>query len=174
MADGRPEDGPIYNAKRVAKNVYKNHLRQQQENSLSEISNDLHDALLNKANGSFWKTWNNKFGTKAKLSKVVTGLSDENDIANAFADHFASSCTNHTHCAVQNVEERLHHYVGDKINNLKVDVELVDSIISKLDRGKSAGIDNLCAQHLQYCHPIDIVTITKLFNFMLQLGYGCV
>jgi hypothetical protein len=169
--NGRPKDGPIYNAKREAKNLYKSHLRQQHENNVSEISNDLHDALLNKANGTFWKTWNNKFGAKPKLSKVVNGLSDDNAIADAFADHFAANCTSQTNCVGDSVEDRMRYYMGDRIANLGVDVETVDSIIFKLDNAKSAGFDNLSAQHLKFCHPIVIASITKLFNIMIRLGY---
>lgn len=46
-------------------------------------------------NGAVLKAWNNKFGNKSKLSKVVSVFSDENNSADAFVDHFAP---NHTMC----------------------------------------------------------------------------
>ena len=98
LANGRPENGPIYEAKRIAKNLYKNYLRQQQDTEKDCVSNDLHDALLNKSQGCFWKVWNKKFGSKPKSSKIIEGLSDEKAIANAFAEHFAANSVNNNIC----------------------------------------------------------------------------
>jgi hypothetical protein len=158
--------------KELQKNNYKNCLRQNQDNVKDSISNDLHEALLQKNNGSFWKTWNAKFGNKPKQSKIIEGLSDDNMIANAFAENFAAnSSVNRTVNDEFAFKQRLLHYSGDTTNNFEVTVELVDSIISKLKHGKSAGFDNLTVEHLQFCHPIVVVTISKMFNLMLHLNY---
>ena len=52
-----------------------------------------------------------------------------------------------------------------------INVEILENIISKLARGKSAGCDNITIEHLQYSHPIVLCTIAKVFNIMLLLKY---
>jgi len=42
-----------------------------------------------------------------------------------------------------------------------VDVQL----IAKMKRGKAAGLDKLCVDHLIYCHPVVVILLCKLFNF---------
>ena len=51
------------------------------------------------------------------------------------------------------------------------DVELVRNVIQKLKRGKAAGLDGLCAEHLVHSHPILSCILYKLFNLMIQRGY---
>jgi len=51
------------------------------------------------------------------------------------------------------------------------DVEMIDSIITKLIKGKAAGFDSLPAEHFQFCHPIVVCMLSKLFNLMLKFNY---
>ena len=53
----------------------------------------------------------------------------------------------------------------------EVSVELIDNCISKLTLGKTAGLDNLTAEHFKYCHPIIVIILTKLFNLMFCFVY---
>jgi len=53
-----------------------------------------------------------------------------------------------------------------------ISVELVSDIEMKMKKGKAAGMDNLSCEHLQYSHPVIIVTLCKLFN--LFVTHGCV
>ena len=48
---------------------------------------------------------------------------------------------------------------------------MVDRFISQLKRGKSAGLDNLTAEHLQFAHPLVVKLISKLFNLMILFEY---
>jgi len=57
------------------------------------------------------------------------------------------------------------------MNNSDIDVELIERLIRNLDRGKAAGKDLLTCEHLLYCHPIIIVTITKLFKLKNKYHY---
>ena len=34
------------------------------------------------------------------------------------------------------------------------DAELVETVITKMKRGKAAGLDGITAEHLQYSHPL--------------------
>ena len=67
---------------------------------------------------------------------------------------------------------RLSDYAGDQVSSQPpVDVEMLDSIISKLHLGKASGIDKLSAEHLRYSHPIVTSILVKLFNLMINCGY---
>ena len=64
------------------------------------------------------------------------------------------------------------------VNKDEFDIELVDNIISQLQRGKAAGLDTLAAEHLQFSHPIVRSILVKLFNAMMWAGtvplsFGC-
>ena len=50
---GRPRNGPIYDRKAKAKLLYKSFIKQNQVKELSNVSNSLHDALMNKDSSSF-------------------------------------------------------------------------------------------------------------------------
>ena len=51
------------------------------------------------------------------------------------------------------------------------DAELVGNILLKLKRGKAAGIDQLTAEHLLYCHSVLPCILSKLFNLILRSGH---
>ena len=42
----------------------------------NSISNDLHDALLNKSNNQFWKIWKSRFGSERAENYIVSGMVD--------------------------------------------------------------------------------------------------
>jgi len=66
----------------------------------------------------------------------------------------------------------LANYIGDYCQKPFVDVDLVDSDINGLSRGKATGFDTLTCEHLQFCHPIVTCVITKLFVIMISIiGY---
>jgi len=44
---------------------------------------------------------------------------------------------------------------------------MVSKNILTLKRGKAPGIDGLMAEHLQYCHPILSVILSKLFQLIM-------
>ena len=50
-------------------------------------------------------------------------------------------------------------------------VELVDSIIQKLNLGRAAGLDKLTAEHLKYGHPCLTIILTKLINLLIGYKY---
>jgi len=50
-------------------------------------------------------------------------------------------------------------------------VELIESIIKYLKKGKAHGTDNLMAEHLKLGHPLVLCTITMLFKLMIKLNF---
>ena len=71
----------------------------------------------------------------------------------------------------QQFSDRLQSYDLDHSFAPVIDIELVDSLLSKMSKGKAAGIDKLTCEHIQNSHPIVTSTITKLFNLMLLHNY---
>ena len=96
-------------------------------------------------------------------------------IAGKFAQHFEKSysCNNQDRADLlkQEYSKLRNKYSGLPLpDNVVFDTELVSDMISKLKRGKAAGIDGLMAEHLMFIHPILPVILSKLFNLMLCFG----
>jgi hypothetical protein len=51
------------------------------------------------------------------------------------------------------------------------DVELVETIVFRMKRGKAAGLDGLAVEHIQFCHPCIYVLLYKLFNLIVKCGF---
>jgi len=47
------------------------------------------------------------------------------------------------------------------------DAELVECTIAKMKRGKAAGLDGICVEHLLFSHPVLPCILAKLFNLMI-------
>jgi hypothetical protein len=171
--NGRPRDGPLYEMKTKDKYAYKNYLCGKKRAEHNNVSNALHDALITKNQITFWKMWNNKFKSKNKTSNIIEGLSEDIEIADNFAKGFskANKLSDNSKKLEKEFLERLQSYMGNCFCISDINLELIDSIINKLERGKSPGVDRLTAEHLQNCHPIVTLTITRLFISMLSLHY---
>ena len=62
-------------------------------------------------------------------------------------------------------------YTGETLfDDYIADIELIDTIIYNLKKGRAAGTDHLTAEHLQFFHPTITTVLTKLFNIMLVKG----
>jgi len=181
-AAGKPRSGAIFQKYQAARTAYRSSLREHQKLKCTSYTNDLHIALSSKNAKEFWNCWRSKFEQRAKYEQV-DGCVDKSKIAEKFALHFSGACSsnNSMHAAdlKQQYEEKRAAYYGTPLDpNDKFDVELVDKIISELQRGKAAGLDSLTAEHLQYSHPILRSILTTLFNVMLVNGcvpvsFGC-
>ena len=171
IAAGKPRNGNVADIRKKDKYAYRNKIRQGKVKVKSTISDSLHDALVCKDQGSFWKIWKSKFGSKKSLSKVVDGMTCKEDIANIFADSFSKACN---YNSIRSSGELYSEFVAMKacysahIVSKRCSIELIDNIICKLKNGKAASLDNLTAEHIKYCHPIIISILNKLFNLMLK------
>ena len=52
-------------------------------------------------------------------------------------------------------------------NRYRFDVELVENVVTKMKRGKAAGLDKITAEHLRFSHYLLYCILCKLFNLML-------
>ena len=76
----------IADARNADNRKYKRMLYSERQAETRRYTNDLHDALINKTGVNFWKCWNSKFEKGTKSSKFIDGLTDDAQIAEAFAD----------------------------------------------------------------------------------------
>jgi len=64
------------------------------------------------------------------------------------------------------------NYSGLSLGDIRsLNTEVVSKNILTLKRGKAPGIDGLMAEHLQYCHPIPSVILSKLFQLIMYSMY---
>ena len=97
-------------------------------------------------------------------------------IADKFASHFSSSYLFNNEQRANKLHEEYTSmragYLGLPLTKEYLfDIELVSNVIQKLKRCKSAGLDELCAEHLSHSHSIVSCILYKLFNLMLRCGY---
>ena len=173
---GKPNSGPLFDDKKTHKYAYRNALRNKQKRESNEISNSLHDCLLNKDQNSFWKTWRNKFGKPRVKAKNINGKVGDHDIAEEFADSFAKACTpnseqRNNELYSEFLEAKLSYSDNSSAPEFKCTVEMVDTVIQKLKLGKAASVDNITAEHVKYCHPAVSVILSKLFMIMVKYNY---
>ena len=141
------------------------------------------DSLRDKDGKKFWKTWQSKFESKSKF-ELIDGSVDKAEMAEKFAKHF-SSCSNslrteHVNDLKAEYDSNWFKYYGTPlVTENQFDIELVDCIISQLQRVKAAGLDSIIAEHIQYSHPPIVRSVLyKLFNIMitcecLPVSFGC-
>ena len=130
VAAGRPRSVDLYDRKRTCKAQYRRGLRHHQQDACCEVSNVLHDCLMQKDNTEFWKCWNSKFKRQNKQCIAVGGLTSSIDIANSFADNFASVCHYNTPAQHERLKSefvsKISKYSGT-VDNVLLDSELVQA-----------------------------------------------
>ena len=137
----------------------------------------MHDALGDKDSTRFWRSWNAKFGHKSH-SEVISGHSDHQSIADTFSDLYAKQSlpnNSNTHNKlIQEFHSMYCTYTGspfDAESAIHVHVELVDSVIRGLKRGRAAGLDGVSAEHMHFSHPIICVLLSILVKLILKYSY---
>ena len=173
---GRPRTGPIADKRNYDKRKYKKMLSRERRAETQSYTNDLHDALISKNGVSFWKCWRSKFEKKNKSSQLIDGLGDDIQIAESFAEHFRKTCTSVNEGQSNRLRsmfrDRRRDYVGSPLlDEYMFDVELVDTILSQMKRGKAAGLDELTIEHLVNSHPVLVAILNKFFNLFVSAAY---
>lgn len=174
---GRPPGGPLTLCMRKAKLAYKRAVRCRQAEVEGRISDRLSSALLSCRTNEFWKVWSARFRSVAS-PQVVGGCTSASSIADVFASHFAEvGIPNDRGVQAGHMAEfygKLKLHAGPAMSQ-PLTVELVDSCVRSLKRGKASGLDGLSAEHILFAHPICTLLLTRLFNLMLRFSYvpGC-
>ena len=139
-----------------------------------QVSDNLNEALVKKDPDTFWKLWKKKFGSKTRKSNIIEGCTDEIEIAGKFADFFflgGDGNVEKDRAKKKKLSDLLDSYQGDTFDLVAVNVELIDTFISSLKKGKAAGSDNISAEHLKFAHPLVRCTLVILFKIMINIGY---
>ena len=122
---------------------------------------------------SFWKAWNQKFPKSKPVSKSVAGCISDNDIANAFADAFSQTFIPNDSFTQNKHDILFNNLYGKYKSEFDTDPCIIDDIVNavkKLKLVKSAGCDNIVAEHIHYAHPIVLSCLCRLFNLIMHSG----
>jgi len=175
VAAGKPREGEFYQRMVKVKYEYKEEIRKYREASEQGFSDNLSEALMGKDADSFWKTWNRKFKNKSLHANIVEGCNDCSGIANVFKNSFSRS-SEPNNVAIHR-EHKIEFWEKFKMQYAHENELILFSVcdiehsISKLKRGKSAGQDNVTAEHLIFAHPCLCAALKLLFNLMLKYGF---
>ena len=172
-AVGKPRAGCEFLAMKRAKFAYKSAIKNKERTSHNEFTNSLNDALLDKDMDSFWRTWRAKFCSNNNRATVIDGCTDELDIANKFATVFQSACMPNSDTRHDELKSEFLTEFSTYLDRSPIQfctVELVDSCIRRLKRGKAAGHDELTVEHLVHAHPVLVVLLSLLFNMIIMHG----
>jgi hypothetical protein len=165
---GRPQSGAVFELKKNAKYKYKLAIRDAANQFEDKFNDELLETYMNKDFNNFWHCWKKKTCKKSPRASSVEGLTNDIDIANRFAEHFAAvsdGCA--PSLATSIIDVGLY-----ETRNWMFSVEEVDYVIRNcLKTGKAAGHDNISAEHILWAHPSVVLHLCKLFNLILQHGY---
>jgi len=154
------------------KKNYKFHLADLKKKSVGDISNSLHQDLLNKNNKRFWKSWKTKLGKVTKNCQTIDVLSGDVQISTIFVNSMRENCSPNDPAFHVASEERFslkfNTYKIGRGASYRVESAHVEKIILKLDQNKSCGINGLIAEHLMYSDRCVVSILTYLFDFMLH------
>ena len=173
---GKPRSGSIFFEYRKDKLLYKKRVRDEQAKESISFTNDLHEALLRKSGQTFWKCWRSKFDNKVSRSQPIDGAVDGSSIASNFAKHFETVCRPFSDARNSDLKARFESMISNYCSPLNAtstifDVQLISELISQMENGKAAGLDDLSCEHLKYSHPVATVILCKLFNIFLAIEY---
>ena len=105
----------------------------------------------------------------------VDGHVNDTDIVDKFESFFSQACSLNTDQGSDKLKAQYNsmrdtYYGMPLTDDHSFDVELVDSIVHQMKRGKAAGLDSLTIEHLQYGHLALYLLLTKLFNLFMKCG----
>ena len=172
---GKPKHGAIFQKRQFTRAEYRRQLRHNQKAEVQSYSNDLHEALMAKSGPNFWKTWRSKFNDRSDCNEI-DGHVNPVQIANSFRDYFSKLYTanNLSRAEVLHDEyfSKRQNYYGFPINEEnEISTEVVAKIVDNLQRGKAAGLDGICAEHIKFSFPSLHCILSILFKLMLTYHY---
>jgi len=143
---GRPRSGHIFDCYRRDKAAYRHAIRSRQREEKEVYTNELHEALLEKQGAAFWKVWGSKFEKKTRTVNHVNGVTDHSAIAEHFVSYFSKACSSNTTSGAARLRREYSSlradYCGSATDDsYNFDVELIESVIWKMKRGKAADLD---------------------------------
>jgi hypothetical protein len=171
----RPRNGSLHEAYVLCKAKYKKGIRSAKRAMNRQADLLLVDALSEGDSKSFWTRWNKQFGTSCNNVTVISGKSTSQEICDGFAAFFQGNFKRSDDCVrLKNSFIDLYdRYVcNNSVNNdVLLTVDDIEHVIKNMKKGKSAGYDELLAEHVKYAGGRLLFMLTKLFNMCLVHGF---
>jgi len=140
----------------------------QQINFEDKFHDEMLDTYMNKNFNAFWHCWKKKTSSKCLRAASIAGSTNDSDITNKFAEHFATVCEVKGQFNIAHLDDTATYKVKDCLFTV-VDVDRV--IKNCLKFGKAAGRDNVRAEHIIYAPPSIVMFLCNLFNLIIQYDY---
>ena len=175
---GCPKSGPVYECRKRCHYTYKSAIRKSKAESREKTNGELYEDLTSKNGVAFWKKWNsiNKAGNI--MSSRINGETEEQGIANEFANYFQSVYSGSDSSVYSNLKEKFHAefhdyydtHINDNISPYYATWSDMLDIAAKIKLGKAtAGL--LRPEHFLFGSVNLLCHLQILFNGMLQHSY---
>ena len=175
-ANGRPREGPLYDAKIKTRAEFRKRMRVCAAYSERKRIQRFDEKFKLKSSSRF-RIPSTKTRQSPSLRVNQEVATDPKTILTAWEDHFRaiSSASTELSSVMCSSEQEINKMMLDSFNNENclLDVpfvpEEVDSVLKKLKLGKAAGHDGVQAEHLKYGGPILRDWILQICNAITEL-----
>ena len=150
--NGRPRQGPIFEAMKLARARFKYDLRYVKRHGERLRKDSLATKLADCNPQSFWKEIRKINASKTPLPNCIDGVSGAENIAAMWRDHFQKLFN----CVANDFD--CTGLLCSYEDSVCVSPNEVQEAIISLSLNKSTGLDNVSAEHLKFC-SIRIVTL---------------
>ena len=169
--NNRPQYGLIYDNMRTTRAHFKYALRFAKRQRETAEADSLARDLSNKDVDHFWKTVHKLNSNSTTQANVIDGISGQDNIANYWRDHFykilnTNDCDKSLKDGIVGKLEDIQHST-----DMAVSTKCISEIIAKLECGKSAGPDEICAEYLKFSNVKLHTLLALCFSLCLSHGY---
>ena len=167
--NGRCRHGVLFENMKKTRAQFKRTLRICKKNDSKTQADRLACDLLRRDDKSFWREIKKINDSSVPLASTVNNVSGEAAIAGMWKNNFEKLLNSSKDTRNKDVLDKYlneHDYNFDRFSVS----EVLDAIMS-LKNGKSAGKDNIFAEHYKFSHDKCAVLLTMLFNMIMIHGY---
>ena len=165
---GKPRTGSTLSLMRKSRALFKYSLRSCMRHEQQKKANAIADKFMTTGSSkTFWKDIRKASNSKPCLPTCVDGTTGEANIAEMWRKHY-----NDLFNSVQpkDFDSSLFQDM-QYISSYAITKPEVEKYINKLPNAKSAGIDNLAAEHLKYCSSRLHIILSMFFSALLVHGF---
>ena len=175
---GRPPSGLIFDLKKQSHFCYKCAIKKAKKLFDQNLSDRIHENLIDGDHRCFWKKWQNIHGKTDISSARINGKTDNTDIANEFAAGFKKIYDDANSDRARQLTRDfstaysayVNDYASDDISKNYLSWDDMIQVMSKLKAGKASG-SFIKPEHILYGSPQLVVHLHLLFNSLIQHGY---
>ena len=175
---GSPKTGPLFDCKKRCHYKYKIAIRKSKAEDESAMNDNLYTDLLNCDSNSFWKSWNKINRVGDTIISRINGETDEQGIADTFADYFESVYGGHDTVEHEKLRRKFHEcfssyydeHVNDDLTRYYLTWTDMMDIASKIKVGKATA-GSIRPEHFLHGCPGLMRHFQILFNGLIQHGF---